>query len=280
MGQSRGALSFVDVTKTYRPGDEHVRAVEHCSFDVPPGEIFMIAGPSGCGKTTLLNAVAGFQGIDAGTIRLDGQILCGPDRQALPGPDRVVVFQEGALFPWKTILENVAFGPIVQNRLSRRDALEKARALMADAGLGGHEHDYPATVSSGVQRRAEIVRALMNDPTVLLLDEPYRALDRITKSLMHESLLEIHARSGVTILFITHDLEEAVFLGHRVAVMTARPGRHKQTIVIDLPHPRDYSIVTTPRFRELLQEVSDAVREEAVRAFAQGDAEGGLAVVR
>jgi NitT/TauT family transport system ATP-binding protein len=274
---TRGALRFSNVVKTYGTESERVLAVDHCSLDITPGEIFMVVGPSGCGKTTLLNAVAGFHGIDAGTIHLDGRMLCGPGQpQAAPGPDRVVVFQEGALFPWKTILENVAFGPVVQGRMRRREALEKARALMADAGLGGYEHDYPGAASSGVQRRVEIVRALMNDPAVLLLDEPYRALDRITRSLMHESLLEIQARSRATIFFITHDLEEAVFLGHRVAIMTARPCRPKRVFDIDLPRPRDHTVITTPRFRELVQMISETVHEEALQAFTQGDSEGGL----
>ena len=127
-----------------------------------------------------------------------------------------MVFQNGALFPWKTNLENVAFGPVVQGR-DRRDAAEKAREQMADAGLAGVEHNYPGEVSSGMRRRVEIVRALMNDPKVLLLDEPFRALDSLTKSVMHEALLEIYYRNKVTIFFITHDLEEAIFLGHRVA---------------------------------------------------------------
>jgi NitT/TauT family transport system ATP-binding protein len=180
------------------------------------------------------------------------------------------VFQNGALFPWKTVLENVAFGPSVQRRMSVRKAREKARQLLAEAGLEGCEDSYPGHISSGMRRRVEIVRALMNDPAVLLLDEPYRALDSLTRSVMHESLLEIHARRPVTILFITHDLEEAVFLGHRVIVMTARPCRPKLELSIDIPFPRTHHVLTTARYRELVDASLSAVQEEARASFAAG----------
>jgi NitT/TauT family transport system ATP-binding protein len=235
----------------------------------------MIVGPSGCGKTTLLNAIAGFHDITSGRILLDGEVLCSTDKpKAEPGSDRIVVFQNGALFPWKTNIENVAFGPIMQGRLSRAEALDKARAMMADAGLSGVEDAYPGEISSGMRRRVEIVRALMNDPKVLLLDEPYRALDSLTKSVMHEALLEIYYRNKVTIFFITHDLEEAIFLGHKVAIMTTRPCRPKKIIEVDIPHPRDYSVLTSKRFRELMEETNEAVHEEAIKAFASGEKEG------
>jgi NitT/TauT family transport system ATP-binding protein len=273
---SGGAIRIDDVVKVYDPDGAAILAVDHCSLDIPAGEICMIVGPSGCGKTTLLNAIAGFHSITSGTIYLDGEILCGPGKpQAAPGPDRVVVFQNGALFPWKTILENVAFGPIMQGRLKRKDAEDKARQMMSDAGLSGMERNFPGELSSGVRRRVEIVRALMNDPKVLLLDEPYRALDSLTKSVMHEALLEIYYRNPVTIFFITHDLEEALFLGQRVAIMTTRPCRPKKILDVDIPHPRDYSVLTAPRFRALMEETIEAVHEEAIKAFAAGEKEGG-----
>ena len=226
-------------------------AVDHCSLDIPAGEICMVVGPSGCGKTTLLNAIAGFHSITSGSIQLDGEVLCGPGKpKAEPGPDRIVVFQNGALFPWKTNLENVAFGPIMQGSIARKEAIEKAREMMADAGLAASSTTIPGEVSSGMRRRVEIVRALMNDPKVLLLDEPYRALDSLTKSVMHEALLEIYYKNKVTIFFITHDLEEAIFLGHRVVIMTTRPCRPKKMLDVDIPHPRDYSVLTSKRFRE------------------------------
>jgi len=271
---TKGAIRIQRVDKVYYAREGAVQAVSDCSLDIRAGEICMIVGPSGCGKTTLLNAIAGFHDITGGAIYLDGELLCGPDKpQAEPGPDRVVVFQNGALFPWKTNLENVAFGPVVQGKLGKAEARDKALGLMADAGLSGTEHNYPGEVSSGTRRRVEIVRALMNDPKVLLLDEPFRALDSLTKSVMHEALLEIYYKNKVTIFFITHDLEEAIFLGHRVAIMTTRPCKPKKILEVDIPHPRTYSVLTSPRFRSLMEETVNAVHEEAVKAFEAGEKE-------
>ncbi|MBA2352601.1 MAG: ABC transporter ATP-binding protein [Burkholderiales bacterium] len=270
-----GAIRIDDVVKIYDPEGAAVMAVDHCSLDIGAGEICMIVGPSGCGKTTLLNAIAGFHSISSGSIHMDGELLCGPGKpKAEPGSDRIVVFQNGALFPWKTNLENVAFGPLMQGKLSKKEVNDKARSMMADAGLSGSEHNYPGEVSSGLRRRVEIVRALMNNPKVLLFDEPYRALDSLTKSVMHEALLEIYYKNRVTIFFITHDLEEAIFLGHRLVIMTTRPCKPKKLLEVDIPHPRDYSVLTSKRFRELIDETTDAVHEEALKAFQLGEKEG------
>ncbi len=272
---TKGAIRIEKVEKVYDPMGTAVKAVDSCSLDIGAGEICMIVGPSGCGKTTLLNAIAGFHSISDGNIYLDGELLCGDGKpKADPGPDRVVVFQNGALFPWKTNLENVAFGPMMQGTMNKREAYEKARDLMAIAGLSGTENSYPGEISSGVRRRVEIVRALMNDPKVLLLDEPFRALDSLTKSVMHEALLDIYYKNKVTIFFITHDLEEAIFLGHRVVIMTTRPCKPKKMLEVDIPHPRDYSVLTSPRFRELMDETMEAVHEEAIKAFEAGEKEG------
>ena len=272
---SQGAIRIEDVVKIYDPEGAAVMAVDHCSLDIPAGEICMIVGPSGCGKTTLLNAIAGFHSITSGKIYLDGKLLCGPEKpMAEPGSDRIVVFQNGALFPWKTNLENIAFGPLMQGKMSKKEIYEKARNMMADAGLSGTENNYPGEVSSGLRRRVEIVRALMNDPKVLLFDEPYRALDSLTKSVMHEALLEIYYKNKVTIFFITHDLEEAIFLGHRVVIMTSRPCKPRKILDIDIPHPRDYSVLTSSRYRELMDETIEVVHEEAKKSFAAGEKEG------
>jgi NitT/TauT family transport system ATP-binding protein len=272
---TEGAISIDDVVKIYDPDGAAVLAVDHCSIEIPAGEICMIVGPSGCGKTTLLNAIAGFHGITSGSIHLDGELLCGPGRpQAEPGSDRIVVFQNGALFPWKTNLDNIAFGPMMAGKQSKKEIYDKARSMMADAGLSGTENNFPGEVSSGLRRRVEIVRALMNNPRVLLFDEPYRALDSLTKSVMHEALLEIYYRNKVTIFFITHDLEEAIFLGHRLIIMSSRPCKPKKIMEVDIPHPRDYSVLTSPRFRELMNEAKDVVHEEAQKAFDAGEKEG------
>ena len=270
----KGAVRINDVVKIYGASDTGILAVDHCTFEVPPGEVTVVVGPSGCGKTTLLNAIAGFHSISSGSIYLDDEMLCGPGKlKAQPGPDRIVVFQNGALFPWKTNIENVTFGPIMQGAMSRAEAYDKARDMMADAGLRDVVHNYPGEISSGVRRRVEIVRALMNNPRILLLDEPYRALDSLTKSVMHEALLETFYKNRVSIFFITHDLEEAIFLGHRVVIMTTRPCRPKKILDIDIPHPRDYSVLTAKRFREFMDETAAAVHEEAIKAFAAGEKE-------
>jgi NitT/TauT family transport system ATP-binding protein len=272
---TKGAIQIKDVVKIYDPDGAAVMAVDHCSLDIPAGEICMIVGPSGCGKTTLLNAIAGFHSITSGEIYLDGQMLCGPGQPiAEPGSDRIVVFQNGALFPWKTNLENVVFGPMMQGKMGKKEIYEKARSMMADAGLSGTEHNYPGEVSSGLRRRVEIVRALMNDPKVLLFDEPYRALDSLTKSVMHEALLDIYYKNKVTIFFITHDLEEAIFLGHRLIIMTSRPCKPKMILDVDIPHPRDYSVLTSKRFRELMDQTIEVVHDEAKKSFAAGEKEG------
>jgi len=272
---ARGHVVIEDLVKIYDPNGACITAVDHCSLEIEAGQICMIVGPSGCGKTTLLNAIAGFHEITSGRILLDGEILCSSQcPMATPGAERIVVFQNGGLFPWKTNLDNVVFGPLVQGRLSRRNAVDKGRAMMADAGLSGVENNYPGEVSSGMRRRVEIVRALMNEPKVLLLDEPYRALDSLTKSVMHEALLEIYYKNKVTIFFITHDLEEAVFLGHKVVIMTTRPCRPKSILAVDIPHPRDYSVLTTKEFRGFIEQANEAVHEEALKAFQAGEREG------
>jgi NitT/TauT family transport system ATP-binding protein len=271
---TKGAISIRNVTKIYDPEGVNVMAVDDCSLEIAAGEVCMIVGPSGCGKTTLLNAIAGFHSVTKGEIYLDGDLLCGPTKPlAEQGADRVVVFQNGALFPWKTLIDNVAYGPIVQGNMSKSEANEKAADMLAEAGLGDVGKKFPGEVSSGMARRAEIVRALINDPKVLLLDEPYRAMDALTKSIMHESLLEVYDRTKVTIFFITHDLEEAIFLGDRVVVMTTRPAKTKKIVDVNIPRPRSYKTLSSEEFRLLVQEAKEAVHEEAIKAFEAGERE-------
>lgn len=267
------AVRVQRVSMEYATKQGPVAALADCSVDIAAGELHVIAGPSGCGKTTLLNAIAGFQGVTAGEIHLDGELLSAPGVEPAPGADRVVVFQHSTLFPWRSVLDNVAYGPIVQGKLSRSDARALARQRLAQAGLAAVADRHPAQLSSGMQRRVEIVRALINDPKVLLLDEPFRGMDAITQAMMHESLLEMYDRVGTTVVFITHDIEEAVFLGSRVSVMTARPGTVKTTIEVDLPRPRDVDVRVSARFAELVEDVLAGVHDEASRAFAAGDRE-------
>jgi len=272
--ESHGALSIRNVSKIYDPEGLNVLAVDRCSFEIGAGEVCMVVGPSGCGKTTLLNAIAGFHSITSGEIRMDGKLLCGSEKPlAEQGADRVVVFQNGALFPWMTLADNVAYGPVVQGRLSKREARDKAEQMLAEAGLGDFTEKFPGEISSGMARRAEVVRAIINDPKILLLDEPYRGMDALTKSIMHETLLDIYDRTGVTIFFITHDLEEAVFLGDHVVVMATRPARVKRTVNVNIPRPRDFHVRTSETFRQLMAEIRGAVDEEARKAFEAGERE-------
>jgi NitT/TauT family transport system ATP-binding protein len=272
--QSRwGALSIRHAAKVYDPEGLHVVALNDVSFETRPGEFCVVVGPSGCGKTTLLNSIAGFDRLTQGEILLDGRVLARPEKPPLPGSDRMVVFQQGALFPWKTVLWNVTCGPVQQGKLKRRAAEAQARELLARVGLKGIEDQYPESLSGGMKRRVEIVRALMNDPKVLLLDEPFRALDALTKSVVQEFLLELFDQTPKTVFFITHDIEEAIFLADTVVVLTTRPGRVLKTLVVDIPRPRDYRVLTSDRFIELEREVREAIHDEARKAFEAGERE-------
>jgi NitT/TauT family transport system ATP-binding protein len=270
---SRGQISIRNVSKVYDPDGAKVLAVIDCSMEITAGEFCVVVGPSGCGKTTLLNAIAGFHGITAGEILLDGQVLCNASQQAAPGSDRIVVFQNGALFPWFTVLENVTFGPVVQGGISDKQARDKARAMLSQMGLQGIENNYPSEISSGMRRRVEIARAMMNDPSVLLLDEPFRALDALTKTVVHQFLLDVYDKSKKTIFFITHDLEEAIFLGSKVYIMTTRPAKIKTILDVDIPRPRDFRVLSSSSYIRLKKECIEAVHEEALKAFAAGERE-------
>lgn len=268
-----GALSIRNAGKIYDPEGLNVVALDDVSFETKAGEFCVVVGPSGCGKTTLLNSIAGFDQLTSGEILLDGALLAQGSKRPLPGADRMVVFQQGALFPWKTVLWNVTCGPIQQGKIKRKAAERQARELLARVGLKGIENHYPESLSGGMKRRVEIVRALMNDPKVLLLDEPFRALDALTKSVVQEFLLELYDETPKTIFFITHDIEEAIFLADRVVVMTTRPGRVLKTITIDITRPRDYRVLTSERFLQLEREVREAIHDEARKAFEAGERE-------
>jgi NitT/TauT family transport system ATP-binding protein len=270
---SAGEIALRHVGKVYDPDCLAVVAVDDWTLDIAGGEFVVVVGPSGCGKTTLLNGIAGFDPITSGEIALDGRTIAAPDRNARPGSDRIVVFQNGSLFPWKTVLDNVAYGPIVQRRLTRAAARDEARRLLERVGLSDFALDYPSTLSSGVQRRVEMVRALINDPRVLLLDEPFRALDAIARGVMHEELLRLYDETKKTVFFITHDLDEAIFLADRVVVSTSRPARVKCILPVDLPRPRTYRMMASPEFLALKSRIADAVHEEAEKAFALGERE-------
>jgi NitT/TauT family transport system ATP-binding protein len=260
----RDALVEIDdVTKVYDPEGANVTALQNIDLDIGRDEFVTVLGPSGCGKSTLLEAIAGYLEPTEGEVRVAGERVEGPD------PSRGVVFQENRLFPWKTIGENAKFGP------QMRDDVDAGRIqeLLEVTGLDGFQDAYPHELSGGMQQRAELVRLLANDPDVMLMDEPFSGLDAMTKELMQELLLDIWEEENRTVMFITHDVEEAIFLADRVVVMTARPGQVKDVIDVDLGRPRDLDVLTTERFTDLKSRALDQIHEEAERAMEQA-AEG------
>jgi ABC-type nitrate/sulfonate/bicarbonate transport system ATPase subunit len=236
-------------------------ALQATDLDVAENELITILGPSGCGKSTLLRIVAGLDTQTAGEVLLDGRRIDGP------GADRGMVFQSYTLFPWLTVLDNVCFG-LREKGLPRAQQLEIAHGFVAQVGLKGFERHYPKQLSGGMQQRTALARALANDPRMLLMDEPFGALDHQTRELMQELLLDIWERQRKTVLFVTHDIDEAVFLGTRTVVMSARPGRIKLDRAVPLAHPRHYAMKTTPGFSELKAELTEAVRAEVLAAQA------------
>jgi NitT/TauT family transport system ATP-binding protein len=185
----------------------------------------------------------------------------------------MVVFQNGALFPWFTVMENVTFGPVIQGKISHKYAKEMAREMLSQMGLQGIENCYPSEISSGMQRRVEIARAMINDPRVLLLDEPFRAMDALTKIVVQQFLLDVYDKSKKTVVFITHDLEEAIFLGTKVYIMTTRPAKIKAVLDVDLPRPRNLHVLASSTYMNLKKKCVEAVHEEALKAFAAGERE-------
>ncbi|MGI9303512.1 MAG: ABC transporter ATP-binding protein [Gammaproteobacteria bacterium] len=269
-----GQLSIRGVHKIYDPQGAHVVALKDCDLKIPAGSFLALVGPSGCGKSTLLNILAGFDTLTGGEVLLDGEPLATVDSPPRPGPDRVVVFQNGALFPWKTVLENVIYGPVVQRHMSQAEAIETGRDLLArTGGLDRIADSFPGQLSSGMQRRVEILRALINNPKILLLDEPFRAMDTVSKSTMHQHLLDIYDEFRKTVFFITHDLDEAILLADTVVVMTTRPGTVKLKIDVDLPRPRTREMATTDTFLALRKQAIATVHEEAQKAFERGERE-------
>ena len=269
-----GCLSIRDVSKVYDADGTSVEALKNCSIEVKAGALVAIVGPSGCGKSTLLNVVAGFDAVSGGEIYIDGRLSAAPGLPPQPGPDRVVVFQNGALFPWKTVLENVSYGPVRQKVLTRKQAEKRAMDLLRRCGgLDAIASSYPAQLSSGMQRRVEVVRALINEPKVLLLDEPFRAMDTVSKTTMHQHLLDMYRICRKTIVFITHDLEEAIYLADTVMVMTTRPGMIKHVINIKLPRPRLPKMLFSHEYLELKKQAAESVHAEAKKAFERGERE-------
>ena len=240
-------------------GGVPTRALEPTSLDVADHDFICVLGPSGCGKSTLLRIVAGLDTPTTGRVLLDDRPVMGP------GADRGMVFQSYTLFPWLTVEANIRFG-LREKGLPGTEQARIAARYIARVGLEGFERHYPRMLSGGMQQRTALARALANDPKILLLDEPFGALDNQTRSLMQELLLEIWEAERTTVLFVTHDIDEAIFMANRVAVMTARPGRIKIDLAIDLPHPRHYTLKTSPEFSAHKARLTEEIRAESIRA--------------
>ena len=259
-----GELVLERVSRTYPgiAGATATRALEETSLSVADNEFVAILGPSGCGKSTLLRIVAGLDHATTGRVMLDRVPVKGP------GPDRGMVFQSYTLFPWLTVRENIGFG-LREKGVDRAERAMLVEEYVRRVGLTGFEDHHPRQLSGGMQQRTALARALANDPAILLLDEPFGALDHQTRSLMQELLLEIWEGDRKTVLFVTHDIDEAIFMASRVVVMSARPGRVKCDLDIALDHPRHYTVKTTPPFAAYKARLTEEIRMEVVKAVME-----------
>ena len=258
-------LTIRAVSRTFpgTRGGAPTEALSATSLEVADNDFIAILGPSGCGKSTLLRIVAGLDDASSGVVLLDGVPVAGP------GADRGMVFQSYTLFPWLTVRENICFG-LRERGVPAPRQREVAERFVAQVGLRGFEDHYPKMLSGGMQQRTALARALANDPKVLLMDEPFGALDHQTRELMQELLLDVWEKDRKTVLFVTHDIDEAVFMAGRVVVMSARPGRIKHEEAIAFPHPRDYRIKTAPEFARHKARLTDEIRVETRRAAQAG----------
>ena len=238
---------------------QRTQALQPVDFEVRDNDFVTILGPSGCGKSTLLRIVAGLDHATSGRVLLDGVPVEGP------GADRGMVFQSYTLFPWLTIEQNIRFG-LRERGMPEAQQKERAAYFIAKVGLRGFEQHFPKQLSGGMQQRTAIARALANDPKILLMDEPFGALDNQTRVLMQELLLGIWEAERKTVLFVTHDIDEAIFMANRVAVFSARPGRIKTELAVQLPHPRHYTIKTSPEFMDLKARLTEEIRAESMAA--------------
>ena len=252
-----------NISHLYRPPrGREVLALDAVSLEVRQSEFIALLGPSGCGKSTLLYLIGGFLPVEKGEIRVDGKAVAGP------GPDRGIVFQHFALFPWKTVRGNVLYG-LERQGMAKAEREKRAMDYIELVGLHGFEDSYPSQLSGGMKQRAAIARTLAFDPKILLMDEPFGALDEQTRMVLGEDLSVLLSRTGKTIVFVTHSLGEAVFLADRVAVFTARPGRIKQVISVDEPHPRKSAFMTSARFHQQRDQLYDLLHDEIRKSMAQ-----------
>lgn len=249
-------LVIEGLTKRYRRGEQETLALSNVSLTVQDGEFLAIVGPSGCGKTTMLNIVAGLLPYNEGSVKIDGNTVAGP------GTDRAVVFQHASLLPWRSIAGNVRYGMEMQRRFDKATMAERTAKFVEMVGLNGFEKHFPNELSGGMQQRVNLARALAADPAVLLMDEPFAALDAQTREFMQAELLKIWAQARKTVLFITHQINEAVYLADRVVVMGPRPGRVKGVFDIPFGRPRGLSLKRDPKFLEIEDAIWGLVEEK------------------
>jgi NitT/TauT family transport system ATP-binding protein len=252
---SASHIDIVGVNKVFNAGERAVVALKDINLHIPQGQFVCLLGPSGCGKSTLLNAVAGFAPPSSGTITADGKLVTGP------GPERGMVFQEYALFPWMTVEKNIAFGLEIQG-MAKADIARRVDALLAMLSLGDFRARFPKDLSGGMRQRVAIARVLALDSPIMLMDEPFGALDALTRRNLQDELLRIWAELKKTIIFVTHSIEEAIYLADRIVVMTYRPGTVKRDILVQLPRERDPA---SPEFNALKRELGQLVMEEQQR---------------
>jgi NitT/TauT family transport system ATP-binding protein len=255
-----------DVTQIWGEESTQVLALDHFSHSFRSGRFSCLLGPSGCGKSTLIQIVGGLEPVSSGSVRVQDPGT-GESQRRL-GADSVMVWQNLNLFPWRSVIDNIAFG-LEMRGVSRHERYQRANVLIASVGLRGFEHHLPGQLSGGMRQRVALARALIMERPILLMDEPFAALDAQTKIVMQEELLKIFDQTHKTVLFVTHAIEEAILLGDEVVVMTARPGRIKEVISIDLPRPRSLEMINSKEFGMLFDRTFHLIREEVTTAMAQ-----------
>lgn len=253
-------IDIRDVRKTFTGAGADVEALAGVDLEVRDNEFVSIVGPSGCGKSTLLEIVAGLTEPTSGEVLIDGEPISGPH------PAVGLVFQQESTFPWRTVLSNVEFGLEMQG-VGKKERRERSREMIELVGLGGFEDRYPGELSGGMRQRVAIARTLVMNPEVLLMDEPFGALDEQTRLILGDELLRIWSQTSATVLFITHSIEEATLLSDRVIVMSARPGRIRKVVAVDLERPRDSSSFGTPEFGRVTGEIWEVLREESMKTL-------------